>query len=313
MNKKRLQAASHYCEHKRFAVFGQNANSEQDVIRLMTNRLVKTSSGSFVFSFLKRIMAFVLRLVPCGGIFHARYFPNNSVGIFITTSCNVSCCNCQTSAGQAPANDIMTVEQIEKFVSEAIKLEYYWERMTLTGGEPTLHPNFFEIISVIKQYKDFNPECDIVLETNGTVQSVLDKVPGWIEVRNTSKREGENYLFFPYNFAPCDTLEYAFFPDFSKGCSLMAICYGLCISMYGYYPCSPCANVDRVFGFDIGIKKLEFVTERALREQMKILCKYCGFFRELTNKTVLTERISRSWRRAFVKYKEQKPSLSPYI
>ena len=71
-------------------------------------------------------------------------------------------------------------------------------------------------------------------------------------------------------------------------------------------------NVDRVFGFDIGIKKLSLVSEEALRKQMNILCKYCGWFRLPQGGIVLTEKISPSWKRAFIEYRKQKPRLSLY-
>jgi phage anti-repressor protein len=64
-----------------------------------------------------------------------------------------------------------------------------------------------------------------------------------------------------------------------------------------------------VFGFDVGIEKLSLVSEKALRKQLKILCKYCGWFREQQNETVLVEKKSRSWERAFAEYNKQKPKL----
>jgi hypothetical protein len=316
VNKRPLQASAHYCEHKKHAVFGQTVNSHKDFKRLVKSCLIKTKAGAFLYGFLKWVIAFILKFLPCGGILHATYHSNNKLGIFITTSCNLKCVNCQAASSQAPADDVMTVEQVQKLVSEAVKLEYFWDRIYLTGGEPTFHPQLLEIIDVIKRYKDFNPECQIMLETNGAgdkVQSVLNKLPDWVTVFSSNKKEDENgQIFFTYNIAPCDTLEYMLFPCFSKGCIMPANCYGLCASMYGYYPCSPCMNVDRVFGFDVGIKKLDQVSEKALRKQMNILCRYCGMFRELTGKTVLTAKISRSWKRAFAKYGERKPKLSRY-
>lgn len=313
---RRLQACSHYCEHKKGKLFLPN-HAELGYIQkfknVSRNYLVKTKSGSFVLSILKSLY----RSLSFLEIFHNRYCSNNSLGIYITTSCNLSCFNCQTSARQAPANDIMTVGQMGKFINEAIKLKYYWNQISLTGGEPALHPQFFEILDVLKQYKDFNPECTILLDTNGAgnkVQSVLKKLPDWVSVYNSNKKEGkDSYAFSTYNIAPIDTLVYRFFSNFSKGCKKLTNCYGLCASMYGYYPCSPCMNVDRVFGFNIGIKKLSLVTEKALREQMKILCKYCGWFKEGQGEIVLTEKMSRSWKRAFTEYRNKKPKLSLYI
>ena len=76
--------------------------------------------------------------------------------------------------------------------------------------------------------------------------------------------------------------------------------------------------MDRVFGFDIGIKKLNYITNNLLREQMKILCSFCGHFKyftydhEKTSKCVYNEQMSISWENAYAKYSESKPKLTLY-
>jgi len=302
----RLQACSHYCEHKKAKKYVPEHSAwvylNKHIVMSMYY-LLKTKSGCNLYNALKRLMFPVYK----------RYYSNNNLGIFLTTSCNLSCLNCQTSARQAPANDFMSVGQMKGVVNEAINLKYYWNRIYLTGGEPTLHPHLFEILDIVKIYKDFNPGCVIILETNGVgnkAQAVLNKLPDWVLVYNSNKIEGKNtYGFSTYNVAPKDTLEYKF-SDFSKGCKRLVSSYGLCASMYGYYPCSPCMNVDRVFAFDVGIKKLSLVNEKALREQMRILCSCCGWFKERHIEKVLIDVISESWEKAFAEYRKQKPKLS---
>jgi hypothetical protein len=307
----RLEACSHYCDSKRDKLYLPN-NADGHYIQNLKdtgrNYLVRTKLGSVVYHTLLKI--YRLLSPP------RRYYSNNNVGIFLTTDCNLKCVNCQVSSTLAPANDIMTVEQIKAFVNEAISLKYYWDCIVLTGGEPTLHPNFMKMLDVLKQYKLFNPECHITLETNGAgdkVQSVLKTVPNWVEITNSSKNEGKaDYDFISYHVAPIDMIIYKLFSDFSKGCRRVSGCYGLCLSMYGYYPSSPCMSVDRVFGFNIGIKELSSVTEMALRELMKILCKYCGWFNVDQKAIVPAEKMSRSWKKAFADYRKQKPKLSLY-
>jgi hypothetical protein len=210
----------------------------------------------------------------------------------------------------------MSVSQVEKFVNEAIALNYCWDRISLFGGEPTLHPQFFEIVDALKPYKAFNPDCYIDLVTNGAghkVKSVLARLPNWVKVQNSEKTEGkESYPFGTYNIAPVDTVGFRFFSDYSKGCRIIESCFGLGLSMFGYYPCSPCMHVDRVFGFNIGIKQLSSVTDGALRAQMAILCRYCGWFKHPDLSTTVVEKISRSWQKVYAEYKRQKPVLSRY-
>jgi len=313
----RLKASSHYCDREKGILFTAQCSygSSQKFKKAVKDCLMNV----FPPSALRQAKILVYKLinfsVPFLGAIHKKYYSNNNICIDITTLCNLRCFNCQSSVRQAPANDNMSVEQIEKFIKEAIDLKYYWNRISLFGGEPTLHPRFFEIVGALKRYKDFNPDCIIDVVTNGAgerVKSVLSKLPAWLSVENTMKKEGqESHPFGSYNIAPIDCPQYRFFTDFSKGCWRLSFCYGLELSMYGYYPCSPCMGVDRVFGFDIGIKKLSLVTEKALREQMKILCRYCGWFREPTE-IIWTEKMSLVWKRAYLEYKRQKPKLSLY-
>jgi len=274
-------------------------------------RLADGKAGALAYSVLRR----VYRSLRLFAVIHDRYYSNNNLGIFITAVCNQSCFNCQTSARQAPSKDVMSVAQVQALVDEALNLKYYWDRVIITGGEATTHPHFLEVLAALKRYKDFHPGCTFVLETNGVgakVQSMLEKVPDWITINNSNKTKGEySYTFASYSVAPVDTPIYRF-SDFTKGCSRLDSTYGLCASMYGFFPCSPCMNVARVFGFDIGIQRLATVDENTMREQMKILCRYCGWFKERPEEVIRTEKVSRSWKRAFAEYKRQPPKLTFY-
>jgi hypothetical protein len=249
------------------------------------------------------------------------YFtPNiNKIEIEITTSCNLYCINCDRSCFQAPSNESMSLEQIEKFISESIELNWTWECIRLIGGEPTLHPQLFDILDIVQKYKQLNPNCEIEVVSNGygsNVNEVLSKLPNWVYVRKSSKTFRIN-KFYTVNIAPIDLKEYKDV-DFTTGCWITKAC-GLGLSRYGYYPCGCGASCDRVFGFDIGLKSLSLLTEEALQNQLKHLCKYCGhyktnnpinsrfkYFRVTKTKTSIT------WEKAFEKYQKSKPILSIY-
>lgn len=242
------------------------------------------------------------------------FIPNKKyVEIEITSVCNLSCFNCNRSCGQAPSNECMSVEQIKRFVNESIKLNWRWENIRLIGGEPTLHPQLFEILKILKRYKDLNPKCGIELSTNGLgtkVNEVLSKLPDWVIVANSNKESGIP-KFSSYNTAPIDLEKYKK-GDFSKGCPIITIC-GLGLNRYGYYACGPGASVDRVFGFDIGEKKLQLMNNSVLKNQLKILCRYCGHFKDIYGAEKISGReISDSWEEAYEKYKKRRPKLDVY-
>ncbi len=79
-----------------------------------------------------------------------RTFVTNTRGIEleITSDCNLFCINCDRSCRQARTKEYMTLDQVEKFVHQSLELDWEWEHIRLLGGEPTLHPQFFDIIKM---------------------------------------------------------------------------------------------------------------------------------------------------------------------
>jgi len=239
------------------------------------------------------------------------YEPNKKIlHIDIVSFCNLNCYNCNRAIEEAPSNEFMSLNQIKKFVKESLKEKKQWEKIVLVGGEPTLHPYFFEVLKEIKKYKDWNPGCRIRLDTNGygkKVNEILKQIPSWIEIRN-SKKTSNKQPHQSYNLAPIDFKKHKK-ANFSNGCIVTEKC-GVGLTPRGFYPCGPGGTVDRVFGFNLGIKNLNKVTKKRLRKQMKTLCKYCGHFKgpDLPKK----EKISTSWKKAYNDYKKNKPKHSLY-
>jgi Radical SAM superfamily/4Fe-4S single cluster domain len=256
-----------------------------------------------------------------------RWVPSvTKVEIEICTGCNLRCANCDRSVRQAPSNEYMTVEQISRFVDESIDLDWGWERITVLGGEPTLHPTFWDLLSVLGQYRHHNPTTIFRIYSNGfgkAVQKTLCKMPPWFEIKNTNKTR-RSPLFSAYNVAPIDLPEYDR-EDFTKACVITSWC-GLGLTRYGYYPCGAGASLDRVFGFDIGIKRLADVTQDRLKEQLRVLCARCGHYRDFDARVEYIqqrderllvgwtneERISPTWAIAYKNYKLRPPGLSLY-
>lgn len=247
----------------------------------------------------------------------------DQVEIELTTVCNLHCLNCDRSTGQAPSGEYMTVEQIKKFIRESIELNKKWKLLRVMGGEPTLHPNIIEICNLFLEYKkNHSLKTEIMLFTNGYGQRVTDTlntIPKGIYIRNSGK-ESPTQFFSSYNIAPVDLKDFheKNKKNYYKGCQVNEMC-GLGLSRYGYYVCGAGASVDRVFGWDIGIKKLSLVKKAILRKQLSLLCRYCGHFKNWGRTfpkggpiLVDKEAMSESWVKAYKAYKEKKPDNSLY-
>jgi sulfatase maturation enzyme AslB (radical SAM superfamily) len=243
------------------------------------------------------------------------WVPNKlTVELEITTSCSLACFNCDRSVRQAPSNERMSLEQIQKFIDESVEMNWKWKHIKLLGGEPTLHPQLFEILDMLHKYVETNsPDCVIGIATNGygpKVNEVLSRLPNWVVVTNTRKKSNVQ-PFVSYNIAPIDLEEYSN-SNFSRGCWITEVA-GLGLTRYGYYPCGAGGALDRVFGFNIGVKTLKSVTDSALNQQLNLLCRYCGHYKtNYDDKRIFDEQISKSWKDAYEKYRANKPHLVEY-
>jgi hypothetical protein len=247
--------------------------------------------------------------------FFNKPFTTNSryVEVEITSFCNLTCMNCDRSCTQAPTGEHMSLEQIKKFVDESIELNWKWERIRVIGGEPTLHPKFHDILHILEKYKRLHPEERIDIVTNGSgerVHKILSEAPDWVQIESSEKTSEAIVLHSSYNLAPVDLPEYEN-EDFSTGCVTVENC-GFGLTGYGFYPCGPGASLDRRFGFNIGIKSLSDVTTSNLRDQLRVLCKYCGHYKDKKAKfrKKMQDVVSPSWRKAYDQYKDKKPELT---
>jgi len=244
---------------------------------------------------------------------HRRKTKMNIIEIDLTTRCSLACYNCNRSVRQAPVKEDMDLGQIDKFVKESLDLRWRWKVIRLIGGEPTLHPQFFEVLETISHLEDENPGMQIEVSSNGSgekVNSILEELPPQVKLINGKKTSNVN-LFQTYNVAPIDLKGYQNL-DYSVGCWITKKC-GIGLSRYGYYPCGAGAGADRVLGFDIGLKELSSVNRRTLKEQMNTLCRYCGHFKfNYGIEKVTEEMMSPSWVEAYRKYKLDRPELTLY-
>jgi hypothetical protein len=220
----------------------------------------------------------VTRLASCVlGFRHHRAL--RKIEIDITYSCNLTCPNCNRSCSQAPTAGRMTFEQVNVFVKESIAREVKWERIRLLGGEPTLHPQFSQIISLLISYRDtFSNNTIIEVSTNGygkKVENIIAKLPRGIIINNTHKRSDVTPNFDTLNVAPRDLKTYKR-ADYRSGCWIIREC-GIGLSSSGYYPCAVAGGIDRIFGWDAGRQNLPNDDDN-MRDLMERFCSHCGHF-----------------------------------
>lgn len=86
--------------------------------------------------------------------------------IEIVNSCNLSCPTCfsDSPAGTGAKVDAIPLENLKRRIQGAIDRKGKIEILQLSGGEPTLHPQFFELL----RWLHVNPGIDyVLLNTNG--------------------------------------------------------------------------------------------------------------------------------------------------
>ncbi len=218
----------------------------------------------------------------------------------------------------------MSPQQIERFIRECVDRRKIFDEIDLEGGEPTLHPQFDDIVALILDYCDrWAPQTEVKIMTNGygpQVAEALSRVPRHrVDVQNSRKDSLTSKAHCAFNVAPCD-LEELRDRDLPQGCYLLEL-YGLGLTRHGYYPHPVCAGIDRVFGFDIGRKTLPWPDDR-LDDQCSILCRLCGFYRHslllrgenhaFSDSDAAPGQQSQSWRTAYEKYRKRKPLLGVY-
>jgi hypothetical protein len=213
-----------------------------------------------------------------------------------TNFCNLRCKNCCSAVGLAPSPGYMSMEVLRQWLRESRLLKWRWHLLKLWGGEPTLHPQFWQALDLVRKFG-----TRILLMTNGSgaeCHDVLLDLPIAVEVQNTekSKRKDCDNAFETMYMAPCDDPRYAF-ADYSVGCFRLQEC-GLGLSADGhYYPCGPGIHVARVFNLDIGLHSLAEVTEENLRAQLPALCSRCGLFKQPAVRSS-QQQVSSTWRKA---------------
>ena len=108
--------------------------------------------------------------------------------IEITDACNLSCPTCYAMSGPERQTH-RSLEQIEKMLDLAVRNEGEPSIVQISGGEPTIHPQFFDVLDAARR----RPIRHILLNTNG-IRIARDE--GFAERLKTYEPAFEIYLQF---------------------------------------------------------------------------------------------------------------------
>ena len=109
-------------------------------------------------------------------------FNNDRLRLLITDVCNIKCLYCHNE-GQKEVGNFLPYDFISDFKKWIIKNSVFIRSITISGGEPTLHPDLVKIITTLR------PLCEkISMVTNGTIlnKKLIVKL----------KNEGLDYIKF---------------------------------------------------------------------------------------------------------------------
>lgn len=216
-------------------------------------------------------MTFIRSRSDCA--FKLAHGPNiHRLEIEVTTRCDLMCRHCDRRCSQAPANEDIELEVIERFLAESRRLGHRWDMITLLGGEPTMHPHLKSIIERISSgYVQEVEDCRFFLVSNCYSKETKEKlisIEPFIVIKRRPKSNHEAW-FTNMDLAPVD------FVSVATSCPITAVC-GLGLTRSGYYPCGAGAAIARALDLDIGVKSLHDVTEESMAALLARLCQYCG-------------------------------------
>lgn len=230
------------------------------------------------------------------------------IEIDITYACNLHCLNCNRSVRQAPEALHIEIDAIRRFVDQSIARGKQWKRIRVLGGEPTLHPKFFEIVAELERYRAWCPSCLIEVVTNGHgdfVDAQLKRLPPHVWIDNSRKETEVQPAFRPFNEAPIDDPRYRH-ADFTNGCAIMRDC-GMGLTPTGYYPCAVGGGIDRITGPKLAKDGLPLDGDDML-EAATALCRLCGRFKDghyipkNLREPLEEESISPTWQRLYAEW-----------
>lgn len=228
--------------------------------------------------------------------------------------CDLGCYKCDRHLDVAPGSgdENVLLEQVARMLNESVEENYMWKAMLILGGEPTLHPQFREIVELICEYRTrFNPQMRIRMASNGYSSKAKLELK-WVSERHpeilvvdTKKKSRVQEDFVNVRMAPKDL-----YPDRTEFRRCEIPCYsGLGFNYSGFYGCATGGATARIFGLDIGIKSIKNLTYENMEKFYQKVCPLCGHGEAAYLLQTQAEGESPTWKQAIRKYHEKESKL----
>lgn len=217
-----------------------------------------------------------------------------NVNILITNVCNVNCLNCFNLCNLFPKKDywFIPVDQLRQNIqalSEEGRPVNTWKGIGLFGGEPTLHPDWDEIINMlIIEFSNRN----FTVFTNGSNPKKITALRGTNVKWKISKKDKSTVMNFvnvldaPVDFLKIEDRKH-YWELAKKNCRIWGKCRAVIYDNRAYI-CDPSGSFDRILlgeekwgescGWEVGdTDPFEGRSDEEIIEQAKHFCYRCGF------------------------------------
>ena len=193
--------------------------------------------------------------------------------LHITYRCNLQCINCNRASflRQEHTPD-MTVDDVKEFFRQCQELNWSPD-VLIIGGEPTMHPDFDEIVRLSREFKKGGL---VQVWTNGRDRNAVRRVRSTYAASiPTETFKDKSRIDFPwddYYISPYD------FGIERQKCWQHAseIC-GVSVDSQGYMPCAVGGMIDGMLKLGLRTKRLADLFDNEKNAALtKEMCKHCG-------------------------------------
>lgn len=194
--------------------------------------------------------------------------------LHITYRCNLQCVNCnRASYLRSEHTPDMTLDDVRVFFQQCRELN--WDPdILIIGGEPTMHPDFLDIIALSRAFK--GPKGLVQVWTNGRdrtlIQHIRDKYQASVPEETFKEKSRIDFPWDDYCVSPADhgIVRHKCWQHGSEIC-------GISVDAEGYMPCAVGGMLDGMLKLGLRTKRLADLFDNdknaAITQEM---CKHCG-------------------------------------